>query len=186
MNRPATHIDAESPARFDVEEYLVIANSIEFAGKVELVDGVIVRMPPPNYPHFSVQRQVFRALDAIFGNGIDGYIVGQELFVRLGEATVRGPDVSIFRDPGSITGLPDRDVLLLAVEVSDSSLRDDLGPKRLNYAAAGIMEYWVVDINNRRVHRFTGPADGDYANEEKLDFGTPLPVPGTTNSIVLD
>ncbi|MHA6723499.1 Uma2 family endonuclease [Sphingomonas sp. RS2018] len=187
MNDPAHLIEAERPARFSVEEFMAMAPALEqLPGKVELVDGVIVRKTSASYSHFSIQRQLFLKLHAIFGEGINGFIVGQELTVRLGEATVRDPDIAVFRDPGMISGIPDRDVLLLTAEVSKTWLREDLGPKRLTYAAAGVPEYWVVDVNARRVHRFTGPVDGDYRQEEVVAFGAPLPVPGTDETIRLD
>ena len=187
MSRPSDTIVAEGPARFSVEEFLRFAEAFDAVpGKVELVDGVIVRTAPPNYPHFSVQRQIFRKLDAIFGEGIDGIIVGQDLSVRFGEATIRTPDVAIFRDPGAITGVADGDILLLAVDVSDISLRDDIGAKQLTYAAARVPEYWVVDIKARRVHRFVDPLDGDYGDETVTAFGERLAVPGSTTAITID
>ena len=44
-----------------------------------------------------------------------------------------------------------RDVMLL-IEVSDSSLTSDLQEKADIYAAAGVQEYWVVDVPSSRVH----------------------------------
>lgn len=188
MNRPASIVGSETPARFSVEEFMAMASGAlgEIVGKVELVDGVIVRMAPANYPHFAYQRQLFRKLDAIFGDGIDGFIVGQELTVRLGEATVRDPDIAIFRDPGMIPGIVAWDVVLLAAEISDSTLRDDMGPKRLSYAQAGVPDYWVVDIQGRAVHCFSGITDGDYTRDETVAFGEPIPVPGTEATIVIE
>lgn len=155
-------------------------------GKIELVDGVIVRNDPARYPHFAYQRQLFCELDAIFGEGIDGFIVGQELTVRLGEATVRDPDIAIFRDPGMIDFIVDRDVLLLTVEVSDSTLREDLGPKKRTYAEAMVPEYWVVDIKAQRVHCFTGPEGSGYRTERVVRFGEPLAVPGSDRAITIE
>lgn len=43
------------------------------------------------------------------------------------------------------------DVLLL-IEVSDSSLSSDLHEKADMYAAAGVYEYWVIDVNKKRIH----------------------------------
>lgn len=43
------------------------------------------------------------------------------------------------------------DVLLL-IEVADSSLKNDLFEKSDIYAIAGVLEYWVVDINSARIH----------------------------------
>ncbi|NIP90467.1 MAG: Uma2 family endonuclease, partial [Gammaproteobacteria bacterium] len=50
----------------------------------------------------------------------------------------------------------------LAVEVADTTQRDDLGAKRRDYAKAGLPEYWVVDLKKRTLHRFSGPREGDY------------------------
>ncbi len=188
MNRPAIITDTETLARFSAEEFMAMASGAlgEIVGKVELVDGVIVRMAPANYPHFAYQRELFIKLHEIFGTGIDGFIVGQELTVRLGEATVRDPNIAIFKEPGMIPGIVAWDVLLLAAEISDSTLRDDMGPKRLSYAQAGVPDYWVVDINGRTVHRFSRIVDGDYADDDPVAFGAPIAVPGTDRAITID
>ena len=47
----------------------------------------------------------------------------------------------------------------LVIEVSNSSLSDDLGEKRLLYEDLQIPEYWVVDVQNVRVLAFA-IADG--------------------------
>lgn len=52
---------------------------------------------------------------------------------------------------------------LLVMEVADSSLDYDRGEKCDVYAAAGIAEYWVVDIPDRAVHVYRQPEAGRYA-----------------------
>ena len=42
----------------------------------------------------------------------------------------------------------------LVIEVSDSSLSDDLGKKRLLYEDLGISEYWIADVNSLQVTAF--------------------------------
>jgi Uma2 family endonuclease len=42
----------------------------------------------------------------------------------------------------------------LVIEISNTSLSDDLGQKRLLYEDLGIKEYWIVDIQNVRVIAF--------------------------------
>ncbi len=42
----------------------------------------------------------------------------------------------------------------LVIEVSNTSLSDDLGQKRLLYEDLGITEYWIVDVQNVRVIAF--------------------------------
>jgi len=42
----------------------------------------------------------------------------------------------------------------LVIEVSNSSLSDDLGKKRLLYEDLGVAEYWIVDVKNVQVIAF--------------------------------
>ena len=42
----------------------------------------------------------------------------------------------------------------LVIEVSNTSLSDDLGEKRLMYEDVGVAEYWVVDVQNVRIIAF--------------------------------
>ena len=189
MNELSTRpIIAEEPARFSVDEFMAMAQQpplSDWCGKIELVEGVIVRMSPAGYPHFGFQRDIFIKLHKIFGNGIDGWIVGQELTVNMTKPkpSVREPDVCIFRDPGKIKGLVTSDALLLAIEVADSSRREDLGPKRLSYAKAGVPHYWVVDINAAQTHVFGDPMKGNYASPDIVPFGKLIAVPGTNRKV---
>ena len=58
----------------------------------------------------------------------------------------------------------------LLVEVSDTTLTDDLGHKRALYAAAVVPEYWVVDVFGRALHQYWAPADGAYARSAVVPF----------------
>ena len=51
---------------------------------------------------------------------------------------------------------------LLLVEVSDSTLRYDLTTKAALYATAEISEYWIVDIENRKIYVHQSPQNGFY------------------------
>lgn len=58
---------------------------------------------------------------------------------------------------------------VLIVEVSGSLLRRDLEVKRKLYARAGVPEYWVLDINARRLIVQTQPKpDGTYSLVKRL------------------
>jgi Uma2 family endonuclease len=54
-----------------------------------------------------------------------------------------------------------RDILLV-IEIADSSLHLDLTHKAALYARANIAEYWVLDINSRRMIVHRDPQDGAY------------------------
>jgi Uma2 family endonuclease len=48
----------------------------------------------------------------------------------------------------------------LVIEVSDTSLADDLGAKRFQYEGLGISEYWIVNVQAMRILAFAIAADG--------------------------
>lgn len=66
-----------------------------------------------------------------------------------------------------------KDVLLL-IEVSDSSLANDLLEKAKIYAEAGVLEYWVVDIHSSRIHVMSEATDGLYRKIEIVSSPKPL------------
>ncbi|APB34694.1 Uncharacterized protein conserved in cyanobacteria [Gloeomargarita lithophora Alchichica-D10] len=43
----------------------------------------------------------------------------------------------------------------LVIEISDTSLADDLGAKRLQYEDLGIAEYWIVAVENQQIFGFS-------------------------------
>ncbi|OYQ63335.1 hypothetical protein B9G53_17320 [Pseudanabaena sp. SR411] len=48
----------------------------------------------------------------------------------------------------------------LVIEISDTSISDDLGTKRLQYEELGISEYWIVNVQTMQIFAFTIAMDG--------------------------
>lgn len=69
---------------------------------------------------------------------------------------------------------PRPDEVSLLVEVADSSLEYDCGPKAELYAAAGIADYWVVSLPERVIHVFRQPHAGAYASRRTVAMDQPL------------
>lgn len=69
---------------------------------------------------------------------------------------------------------PPVEAVALIAEVSASTLDIDLGPKPAIYAAAGVPEYWVIDLEGRRAHRMRIPGADGYATSEAFDLGERL------------
>lgn len=59
-------------------------------------------------------------------------------------------------------GTPPVDDIRLLIEVSDSTLEFDLNRKATLYARAGVVEYWVLDLPNRRLHIHLDPSEAGY------------------------
>jgi Uma2 family endonuclease len=185
----ALTIADDTPARFTSEQFMQlveVAPIKDWLGKVELVRGIIVHLAPAHIPHWTAQRAVMLALHEALKDMSRSWIVGQEPTVRLDEDTIRQPDVAVLRWDARQADIFERDQLLLAIEIADSSLQIDLHGKRHSYAAAGIPHYWVVDIDGREIHLMSDPAEGDYCERKRVPFGTRIDVPGTDRTIVID
>lgn len=88
--------------------------------------------------------------------GVDaGYHVRIQLpFDAPGESEPEPDGLVCTREQGNRHIHPNQAVLV--VEVADSSLKDDR-EKALEYAAAQIPEYWIVDVNNRCIEVYRQP-----------------------------
>jgi Uma2 family endonuclease len=124
--------------------------------RVELLDGRIWNMAPQLTPHATCVRRAARKLREIFGTDC---LVEPQLPVTLGDGSEPEPDIAV------IPGLPEDYLhehptphqILLLVEVSDSTLRKDRGQKAQAYARAGIVDYWIVNLVDRRLEAYRDP-----------------------------
>ena len=54
----------------------------------------------------------------------------------------------------SVVNLDEQAIPNLVVEISNTTIEDDLGAKRLLYEEMGVSEYWVVDVQNTLIYAF--------------------------------
>ncbi len=190
MNKPAA-VDSfrEEPARFTAEEFMQLATLGPLAdvpGKFELVDGVIVHANSALNLHSKYQTHLLIQLASVYGDETpDGWVVRVELTVRLGDYSTRNPDIVVMRNPGDDEGMGQPDDVLLIIEIAHTTLKRDMGPKRLAYAAAGVPHYWVVDVEGRRTYVMADLADGDYCLRNEVVFGEAMLPPGGAKSVVV-
>ena len=98
-------------------------------------------------------------------------------------------DLTILNRPADqLDRNPRPEGIALLIEVSDTSLEHDLGPKAQLHARAGIPEYWVVDLNGRRVVAHRDPRPEGYASlriVEPTEALSPLAQPAASLSLAL-
>jgi Uma2 family endonuclease len=144
-----------------------------------LIDGVILEEGPMNPPHAITLELVAEALRAAFGAG---WRIRSQSPLILGQDLDPEPDFAVVvGTPRGSSGHPT--TAELVIEAADSSLSFDTNEKRLLYARAGIREYWVVDVNGRRLLVYRDPQAGDYAAQQALgpaDAVSPLAAPTAT------
>jgi Uma2 family endonuclease len=121
--------------------------------KVLLIEGGLIEMPPPGPLHDTALGLVYYQFMRVFAQG---NWVRVQMGMVLGINTDPVPDLAVVPgEPRSYAATPTTAVLV--VEVSDSSVSFDTGEKASLYAAAGIADYWVIDVVNRRVVVHRGP-----------------------------
>lgn len=134
--------------------YADFARLPDDGNRYEIIDGELHVTPAPG----SLHQQVVARLITLFGNFCDehgaGTTFGAPYDVIFGEGDYVEPDLVFVRrerehiiQKHGMIGAPD-----LVVEVlSETTARRDRGIKRERYAAYGVPEYWLVDLDAKRI-----------------------------------
>ncbi|MHB8733659.1 MAG: Uma2 family endonuclease [bacterium] len=138
---------------------------------VQLIDGEILQMAPPGAPHSTAVGHVQDALHAIFQGTAFHVRVQQPILI--GDHSVPEPDVAVVKGQRSDyhDTHPAASDVVLAVEVSDTSIELDRRRKARLYSRAGIPEYWIVEIQACILEVFTGPGAAGYERRVALPPG---------------
>lgn len=132
----------------------------------ELLDGGIYEMPDDGPRtiewNAAINRWLVRSL-------ADTYVVVPDKTLRAGEFWGPKPDFYVFDASLSVADVHGPQVLL-AIEVSDPTLSDDLRLKRPGYEKCGVRELWIMDVERKvnLIHRL-GP-DGAYGEPQETEF----------------
>lgn len=78
-----------------------------------------------------------------------------------------------------------KEVEFVAEVISRGTGRNDYGPKKAAYAAAGVSVYLIVDPYQRKCHVYTRPKDRDYAIETVTLFGNDVDLTKTTLGLTI-
>jgi len=71
----------------------------------------------------------------------------------------------------------------LVGEIADTTLATDLDEKKHLYAALGIPEYWVIDVQGRRVFAFARQGNGTYQSCDTSQALADLPIAWLTEAL---
>ena len=131
--------------------------------RVELINGEIIEMSPIKSPHAGTVNLLNRLLGKILG---DNFIISAQNPVELSQNSEPEPDLAVlkYRDDLYTKSHPQPADVLLVIEVADSSLDKDREIKLPLYAAAGIEEVWIVNLQDQQIEVSTEPSDQGYSN----------------------
>ena len=160
------------PARFTSEEFELLIESgvADKLGRIELREGEIYRMNPTYAPHARMRFKLARLLhDAVVRFAPDLEVL-DEVTTKFGEFLPL-PDIVLFNAQAAKGAIPAQSVRLI-VEVADTTVADDLGPKRDLYAVGGLQEYWVVDMTAGVIFQHADPVDGVFVRSKVVSRGS--------------
>ena len=166
-------------ARFTPEEFWFLHGQGMLPQRCELVGGEIIEMPAQYLP---TVVPIQRLLDALRPAWHDRDLVTSAVTHCFASGWNPIPDVTVYDElpprrpgPGVVFPTP-----RLIVEVADETLTYDLGDKARLYAAEGIGELWVADVNARQLHVFREPFGDNWRVRLLLAVGdevSPLCLP---------
>jgi Uma2 family endonuclease len=134
--------------------------------RVELIEGELISKMGDGRPHVIALSLICPWLADAFGRRFVNLAAPIDVAPEDNPTNEPEPDAIVMnRDLSNFQSAnPRPEDLHLVVEVSDTTLQFDLTSKAALYARARIVEYWVVDVQGRRLIVHREPGHGRYAN----------------------
>jgi Uma2 family endonuclease len=158
LDPSATPMPAEIVASWyrpiSVAEYhqMIDAHVFDEDERVELLDGVVVRMSP----HTSAHAHVIAYLNELLVRALPvRFQVRCQLPLTLARSEPE-PDLAVVERSAAHRAARHPTTAVLAIEVALDSLDKDL-IKAATYAEAGVQEYWIIDVAHRRIDVWRRP-----------------------------
>lgn len=164
-------------AKWTLEQYhQMIDAGILDEQRVELLSGEIVEMPPEGEPHAFYSRTDAKYIEQLLGDRAE-VLQGKPITIRSSNSEPE-PDIAVVQPLGReyLQHHPYPENIFWLIEFSNSSLKKDLDPKAKVYAAAGIREYWVVNLKAMELIVMRDPVEGEYQSQITLAEGIVNPL----------
>ena len=171
-----------------VEEYhrMAEAGIFDEDERVELLEGKIIWMSAIGTAH----RSAVGRTDYLLKNRLKNRAwVSIQDPIQLDDYSEPEPDIAVVK----IDSLdyadhhPTPNEVYLVIEVADTTFKKDCETKGKAYAAAGIVDYWVLDVINRQLHVFREASENGYKSEVILKENesiSPLSFPDLSINIL--
>ena len=161
--------------KFTVEQFHKMAESgiLNEDDRVELIRGEIIEMAAIGTKHACCVRR----LDKVLHRKLDDKaIISVQNPVGLDDSSEPQPDVALLkpREDDYLSAHPQSKDVFLIIEVADSTIKYDREVKIPLYAEEGVVEVWLVDINEECVEVYREPVNGKYQKVDKFVRGESL------------
>lgn len=165
-----------------VEEFLKVAEA-ESERRLELIDGMIVEMPPSSKRNTITAARFIGYLHVFLMDKDMGYVTSPDGGFQLNEETLLMPDVAYIRkeqvdtlDGVEFDGAPDLAIEVISPSESPRAVTD----KTRKYLDAGTLMVWNAFPDSKTVDTWRSADDGEmrvktFTVDDTLDGGDVLP-----------
>ena len=161
--------------RFTVQQYYLMQEAGVFAkgDRYELINGEIREMSPISKKHAVCVARLTKNLERKLG---DQTIIWTQNPIHFSDQSEPQPDLAILKlhDDFYANALPTPDDILLIIEVADSTIAYDRDVKAPLYAANGIPELWLFDVNQQIIEGYSQPSASGYKRMQRYEQGDTL------------
>ena len=152
---------------------------------MELIAGQIIQKMPKGPAHSALCKRIEKRLEHRLG---DNVLVRLQDPIQLNTYSEPEPDIAVVHPSLNFYAdhHPTPDEVYLIIEIADTTIDQDLGPKANLYAAAGVLDYWVFNITLEQLHIFQDPQANGYQRQLILrghQSVSPLAFPDCTVSV---
>jgi len=157
--RPRGHVIAEGVSADDFER--------DYAdGFYEWIRGYVIQMPPISKTHMDISTYLGHLLSAYLALKPIGDLLTAPFTMRYDPLELRPePDLQLVlhANPGQITRTAFIGAADICIEiVSPESVERDYADKFVEYEAAGVGEYWLIDPDRRRARFYQRGDSGQF------------------------
>lgn len=182
------------PPPITFEDYLAHDDGTD--RRYELVDGVLVEMPPERDENLGIARTLL--LELIKHLPADRVVWGTEIEVTGRRATARIPDLLVHSEESKAAvasapratltrDMPPPALVVEVVSPGQANRERDYRYKHTEYAARGIAEYWIVDPETRQItlcQWVSGQYEDQVYSGEEILQSTVVPGFGLTTAAI--
>jgi Uma2 family endonuclease len=139
--------------RWSKEEYNLLVEKGAFQNQnVFLFRGELIEMPPMGALHARALAKTSRIMYRWLN---EEFLIRVQMPFDAPGSSMTEPDLAVYTEEAA-ERLPHPRAALLVIEVSDTSLSLDRA-KAIEYAAAGVPDYWIEDVMARKLEVYRDP-----------------------------
>ena len=173
------------PKRFTVEEFhkMTEVGILPEESGWEIIDGYLIDKMSIGSRHAGTVNRLNRKLTTLLGEKV---IVSIQNPVHIDAYNEPEPDIALLkpREDFYTDNLPIPQDVLLLVKVADATVESDRNIKKTLYAESGIAEFWIVNLKEDTVERYSSLKNGTYRLAEIFESGETIKA-GTIENLEL-